>query len=207
MLHLVPLLLAFAGQAASQTTPPAQPAAQVQTAPAKAVKRAAPPPYNEKADAKAAIEAAVKAAATDDIRVLINWGANDDPVSKEFVDIRRAPELSDPRFFSDEYKVVNVDVGHLDRNLDLAKSYGVKLSAESLPAFTVLDAAGRVLANTTAAALRPNGDASAIDPTRVAAFLAEHQAPAPDAIAPFEAAIKQAKKEGKSVFVWFSAPW
>ncbi len=206
MLHALPLILALTVQAAGQQVPPPP----AQAVPAPAVKRPAPPPlYDEKANAKAAIEAAVHAAATDDIRVLINWGANDDAGSKKFADARKAPEIarSTPSFFSDEYKVVNVNVGHLDTNMDLAKTYGVKLSADVLPALTVLDATGKVIANTTAAALRPEGDIAGIDATKVAAFLKQQQAPAPDAIAPFEAALKQAKTEGKSVFVWFSAPW
>jgi thioredoxin 1 len=206
MLHVLPFMLALAGLAASQQAPPAQ----VPAVPAQAVQRPptqAPPPFDEKADAKAAIESAVQAAATDDIRVLIAWGANDDNGSKLFVAAKRAPEIASPRFFSDEYKSVNVDVGHLDKNLDLAKSYGVTLKADALPALTVIDAAGKVIANTNAATLRPGADPAGIDPVKVAAFLKSHQAPAPDAVAPFEAALKQAKREGKTVFVWFSAPW
>lgn len=207
MLHILPLFLALTVQAAGQQTPPPPPA---QAIPAATVQRRTPPPlYDEKADAKAAIEAAVHAAATDSIRVLINWGANDDAGSKKFADAKKAPEIAQlkPSFFSDEYKVVNVDVGHLDKNLDLAKTYKVKLSADALPALTLLNATGKVIANTTAAALRPAGDPAGIDAPKVAAFLKQHQAPAPDAIAPFEAALKQAKKDEKTVFVWFSAPW
>ncbi len=205
MLHVLSIFLALGGQAAGQQAPP--PPVNVPAAPAKAVQQAPPPPYNESADAPGAIATAIAGAATDDIRVLINWGANDDPGSKKFAEARRAPAIAEPRFFSDEYKVVNVDVGHLDKNLDLARSYSVNLFAGSLPALTVLDADGRVIANTTAAALRPDDDASGIDPEKLAAFLKEHQAPAPDATAQFDAALKQAKREGKTIFVWFSAPW
>jgi hypothetical protein len=205
MLHVLPIFLALGGQAAGQQPPP--PPAKVQPAPAQAVQRAPAPLYNESADARAAIATAVAGAATDDIRVLVNWGANDDPGCRKFVEAGRLPALAESRFFSDEYKVVNVDVGRADRNADLAASYGVKLSAEALPALTVLDASGEVLANTTAAALRPEGDASGIDAAKVAAFLARHQAPAPDATAQFDAALRQAKREDKMVFVWFSAPW
>lgn len=208
MLHVLPFVLVLTGQAAGQQTSPPPPPAHV--VPAPVVQRPAPPPlYDEKADAKAAIEAAVHAAATDDIRVLINWGANDDAGSKKFADARKAPEIarSTPSFFSDEYKAVNVDVGHLDRNIDLAKAYGVTLSADALPALTILDVAGKVVANTAAAAFRPEADPTGIDAPRVAAFLKQHQAPAPDAVAQFEAALKQTKNDGKTVFVWFSAPW
>jgi len=110
-------------------------------------------------------------------------------------------------FFSDEYKSVNVDVGHINKNIDLAKSYGVRLKADAFPALTVLDSAGMVIANTNASSLRPDADPTGIDALKVAAFLKSHQAPAPDAVAPFEVALKQAKQQGKIVFVWFSAPW
>ncbi len=204
MLHMLPIILALMAQAGGQQTPP--PPAQVISV---SQRPAPPPPYNERADAKAAIETAVRAAATDGIRVLINWGANDDAGSKKFADAKKSPELaqSTPSFFSDEYKLVNVNIGHLDKNLDLAQTYGVKLSTDALPALTILDATGKVIANTTAAALRPEGDGAGIDARKVAMFLKQHQAPAPDAVALFEAALKQAKAEGKSVFVWFSAPW
>ncbi len=207
MFHALPFILAFMVQTGGQQTPPSQPAKAVSVP---AVQRPAPRPlYDEKADAKAAIEAAVHSAATDGIRVLINWGANEDPGSKKFAEARRAPAIieSTPSFFSDEYRVVNVDVGHLDKNADLAKVYGATLLPDGLPALTILDATGKVVVNTTAAKLRPEGDSGGIDPPKLAAFLKRYQAPAPDAVAPFEAALNQAKSEGKTVFVWFSAPW
>jgi len=197
VLQLLPVLLAMAGQTAlpPQQTPPPP------------VVRPAPKLYSEDADAKAAVAAAIKAADTDDIRVLINWGANDDPRCAEFAVAQRAREVNATySFFSDEYKVANVDVGHLDKNLDLAKSYGVTLEAGSLPMLTVLDDQGQVLANISSKALAAAG-ATGFDSAKIAAFLTQYKAPAPDAIAPFEAAVKQAKREGKTLFVWFSAPW
>ncbi len=209
MLHVLPFVLALAGMAAGQQNPPSQ--QQIATVPVQAVQRPAarpaPPPFDEKADAGSAIKAAVTSAALDDIRVLVAWGANDDNGSTQFIAARRSPAITQPAFLSDEYKIVNVNVGHLDRNVDLAKSYGVTLKADALPALTVLDSTGRVLANTDAAALRPGADPAGIDPVKLAAFLKSHQAPAPDAVALYEAALKQAKKEGKMVFVRFAAPW
>jgi hypothetical protein len=202
-LHILCLFVTLGSQAGGQQTPPPTPP----PAKAQVVQRAPAPQYDEKADAKAAVETAIHAAATDDIRVLINWGANDDAGSKKLGDARRAPEISKPAFFSDEYKLVNVNIGHLDKNLVLAKTYRAKLSAGALPALTILNGAGKVLANTTAAALRPDGDTTSIDAAKLAAFLTKYKAPAPDAVAPFEAAVKLAKKNDKSVFVWFSAPW
>lgn len=211
VLHLLPVVLALTVQGGPpQATPPPPPArvapAQTIAAPAQ-TPRPAPKLYNETADAKAAIEAAVKAANEDDIRVLVNWGANDDPACAAFAVAIRKPEVNAAyKWFSDEYKVVYVDVGRLDKNVDLARSYGVSLEGGTLPMLTVLDQKGKALASASSATLAA-GEGSGYDSAKIAAFLTAHKAPAPDAIAPFEAAVKQAKRDGKTLFVWFSAPW
>ncbi len=184
----------------AQAAPPPPPRPPV-------VQRPAPPPlYNPAADPRAQIDAALKSAKEDGIRVLINFGSNDDEASKAFAAARRNRELSP--LFVDEYKGVNVDVGRLERNLDVARSYGVTLNAADLPALVVLDADGKVLARTSGAALRSDADPAAHDPAKIAAFLKAHQAPPPpDAQPVFDAALQQATREGKRLFVWFSAPW
>ena len=134
-LFALPFILAMGGQA---VTPPQQ--AAPPPAPA-AVQRPAPAPrklYNETADAKAAIGAAVAAAAEDGIRVLVNWGGNDCARCASYGLAQRDPAFGVK--LSDEYKVVNVDVGNADRNADVAQSLGVKLAADALPQFTILDA-------------------------------------------------------------------
>lgn len=191
------LVLAAAGQ---QAAPPAA------TQPPPVQRPAPPPPYNPQADARAQIAAALKAAGEDGIRVLLNFGANDDEPSKAFAAARRNRDLT--TFFSDEYRSVNVDVGALDRNLDVAKTYGVTLKAGDLPALAVLDAGGKVLARASAASLRSDTDPAAFDPAKIAAFLRSNQPPpAPDAQPLFDAAMKQASAQEKTLFVWFSAPW
>jgi hypothetical protein len=203
------LTLAMAGQAAPPPQAPPAPVVPAQTiaAPAQTVRPPATPPktYKEDAVAKTQIADAITAAATDDIRVLINWGANDDERCKAFIAAQRSREVAGT-FFSDEYKQAYVDVGHLDKNLDVAKMYGVKLEAGALPALTVLDQNGKVLANISSRDLA-SADATGFDAKKISAFLTTYKAPAPDAIAPFEAAVKQAKRDGKTVMVWFSAPW
>jgi hypothetical protein len=207
VLHFLPLVLAMSGQAPppQQAPPPPQ-----QSVPAATVApRQAQPPrkiYNETADAKALIATAIAGAEESDIRVLINWGANDDERSTKFPQLQRSPEIATPRFFQDEYKVAYVDVGHLDKSMDVAATYAAKPAAGALPYFTILDAHGKVLANASATELAGD-DPATIDPTKFAAFLEKHQAPAPDADPPFQAALSQAKKDGKYVFLWFSAPW
>jgi len=206
VLHLLPLVLMMSGQ--SPPPPPAKAPPQ-QATPAVVMARPPQAPrklYNDTADGAAQIATAITAAAEDDIRVLVNWGANDDERCARFPQVQRAPEISGPRFFSDEYKLIYVDVGHLDKHVEVAKAYGAKLAAGELPYFTVLDKAGHVLAGASARELAGE-DPAALDPKKVAAFLSKHQAPAPDADPPFKAALSQAKKDGKYVFLWFSAPW
>lgn len=207
VLHLLPVMFALAGQTAPPPPPPVRTVpAQTIAAPAQ-TPRPAPKLYNETANAKDAIDAAVKAAGTDDIRVLINWGANDDARCAAYATAQRAREVNATfSFFSDEYKPVYVDVGKADKNVDLAGTYGVKLDASALPALTVLDQKGKVVANISSRDLA-GADGAGFDAKKIAAFLTQYKAPASDAIAPFEAAVKQAKQEGKTLFVWFSAPW
>ena len=187
MLKFLPLALAFGIQVAQ-------------------LPQAPPKLFSADADAKEKIAATIGMAATDDIRALIVWGANDDPLSLSFDAARKSPEIARSTFFSDEYKIVFVDVGHLDKNVNLAKSYGANLAAGSLPAMTVLDDHGRPVAQARAEDLS-SAERRNIDAAKVAAFLKTNQAAAPDAVAPFEAAVKEAKASGKYVFLWFSAPW
>ncbi|MCX6538440.1 MAG: hypothetical protein NT151_05830 [Acidobacteria bacterium] len=202
-LFLLSLVLAMSGQ----TAPPAQPPPPT-VAPA-IVQKAPPAPrklYNETADAKALIAAALKSAAEDDIRVLINWGANDDALCATFLQEQRSTAVS--LKIRDDYKLVYVDVGHFDKNLDLAKSFGVTLTAGALPHFTVLDAKGAVLAQMSGKNMANEVDPAALDGKKLAAFLTKYQAPAPaEALAVFTSAVAQAKREDKEVFLWFAAPW
>ena len=81
------------------------------------------------------------------------------------------------------------------------------LTAGSLPAFTVLDESGKAIGRAVAQDFA-GADPVTLDPKKVAAFLASHQAPPPPDPEPqLRAALGQAKKDGKYVFLWFSAPW
>lgn len=204
ILHWLPVAIALTGQAIPPPPAPpptVRPAQVVGAAPVQSP-RPAPKLYNETADAKTQIETAVHAANTDDVRALVIWGANDNPQCTAFETARRA---AGGTFFSDEYKVAYVDVAKADKNLDVAKSYGVTLAADALPALTVLDQKGKLIANLSSRDIAADG--AGFDSKKLAAFLSSHQAPQPDAMAQFEAAQKQAKSEGKTLFIWFSAPW
>src|SRR5687767_1948011 len=89
MLHLIVPLVLLAPGAASPGQTAAPPVTTTQP------QRPAPPPlYNPTADAKAQIAAALKSAKEDGIRVLVNWGSNDNELSKAFAAARRSRDLA-----------------------------------------------------------------------------------------------------------------
>lgn len=111
---------------------------------------AAPLPYDELADARAAIRAALGAVGAGPRRVLIVFGANwceDCRSLDQALKSGRNAEL-----LAREFEVVKVDVGRFDRNLDVAKAYGDPIR-KGIPAAVVLSADGRVLYSTKAGEL------------------------------------------------------
>jgi thioredoxin 1 len=206
LVPVVPLLLMLAGQAPPPQTAPAPAPARPQPS--------TPKLYNEAADARAQIAAALKAAAEDDIRVLVNWGANDDEACAKFQQDLSGRGSTNPAYevirtkLSNEYRLVRVDVGRLDRNQDLAAKYRVALSAGALPHLTVLDRNGSVVAQQSARDLASApGGATVYEPEKIAAFLTQFQVAPVPADPLLAAALAEAKRDGKYVFLWFSAPW
>lgn len=192
--------------------PDATPA--VESKPAKPQK-SRPAIYNEKADAKQQIAAALAAAKANNRRVLIQWGGNwcswcilldktmktDKALSKEL---------------NYEYDVVHIDAGQPDdKNLDLATTYGADLKKNGFPFLTILDVAGKPLANQETSSLELKddngesvlGDKAGHDPKKLLDLLKKHEAtpvPAQDLL---DKALADAKAANKSVFVHFGAPW
>lgn len=202
---VVPLLLMLAGQPPPQAAP---------ATPPRPSQQAPPRLYNETADGRVQIDAALRAASEDDIRVLINWGANGDEACGRFQQDLYGRGSANPAYeairtkLSNEYRYIRVDVGRLNRHVELAASYGVKLSAGDLPHLTVLDKQGRVLAQEPARGLAAApGGPSVYDPDKIAAFLDRHQVASAAAEPLLAAALAEAKRDGKHVFLWFSAPW
>ena len=103
---------------------------------------AAPLPYDEKADAKADLQRALSAAQSSGTPVLVIFGANwcaDCRALDKALGTGKNAEL-----VSREFKVVKVDVGNFDRNLDLAERYGNPIR-KGIPAAVVLSAQDEVL--------------------------------------------------------------
>jgi thioredoxin 1 len=103
---------------------------------------AAPFPYDEKADAKADVQRALSAAKTSGTPVLVIFGANwcaDCRALDKALSSGKNAEL-----VAREFKVVKVDVGQFDRNLDVAARYGNPIK-KGIPAAVVLSPQGEVL--------------------------------------------------------------
>jgi thioredoxin 1 len=104
--------------------------------------QAADPMYNETADAKAEIKQALAQAATTGVPVLVIFGANWCGDCK-ILDMAIKQGAS-AALVAKEFKVVKVDVGRFDHNVDIAQSYGVPLK-KGIPAVAVLSPKNQVL--------------------------------------------------------------
>jgi hypothetical protein len=98
--------------------------------------------YNSSIDAKAEIAEAVHTAGTSHKRVLVvfggNWCFDCHVLDEAFHSPEIAPTLNE------SFVVVHVDIGQMDRNLDVAKKYDVPLE-RGVPAIAVLDSDGKLL--------------------------------------------------------------
>ncbi len=130
----------------------------------------AAPIYDEAADAKAAIRASLAEAEKAKLPVLVVFGANWCGDCK-MLDATMKNGPSAP-LIAKSFKVVKVDVGRFDRNVDIADSYRVPLK-KGIPAVAVLSPQGKLLYATEGGELadaRKMGDQGVYDFfTRVAA--------------------------------------
>jgi len=134
---------------------------------------AATGPYDEAADAKADIRAAIADAGQADLPVLVVFGANWCGDCK-VLDMAFKTGASAP-LIRKNFRVVKVDVGRFDRNLDVAQSYGVPLK-KGIPAVVVLSPQGKVVYATRAGEL---ADARNMGDTAIYEFFARVSGPKP----------------------------
>ncbi len=107
-------------------------------------------PYNEEANAKVEVQRALAEAAATRTAVLIVFGANWCPDCRLLDSAMKT--ASTAALLAREYKIVKVDVGRFDRNVDLARFYGVPL-ASGIPAVAIVTPANNVLYATRAGEL------------------------------------------------------
>jgi thioredoxin 1 len=112
--------------------------------------RGADVPYDEGADAKRDVRQALSLAARAQVPVLVVFGANWCGDCKMLDRAMKEGTSAPP--IKREFRVVKVDVGRYDRNLDIAESYGVPLQ-KGIPAVVILSAGNEVLYATRAGEL------------------------------------------------------
>jgi protein disulfide-isomerase len=109
---------------------------------APAVQAGPPAIYDEAADAKAAISATLADAGKAGLPVLVvfgaNWCGDCRMLDATFKNGPSAPLIAK------SFKVVKVDVGRFDRNVDIAERYRVPLK-KGIPAVAVLSPQGKLL--------------------------------------------------------------
>lgn len=171
--------------------------------------------YDEAADARQQIAAALSKAKKENRRVLVQWGGN----WCSWCILLNNTMTSDPAIkkeLSYEYDVVHVDAGQpAGKNIELAKSYGADLEKHGFPFLTILDADGKAVANQETSSLEKKdakgesviGEGMGHDAKKVLAFLKANEAKPADAQKTLTAALEEAKSSGKLVFLHFGAPW
>lgn len=196
--------LAFEERSKSEAVPPTTPEESTPDIadaelPPKPGKKGREPIYNEKADARADIQAALDRASYDNKRVLVKFGGNWCGWCFKLHDLfHQNREIA--ALLRAEYELVLVDV---NTNRDLLNEYDPN-GQHGYPWLTVLDASGKVLCNQDTASLE---DGPKHDPPRVKAFLEKWQTDRVDAEQALAAGLVRARAENKRVLVHIGAPW
>ena len=216
------LLIAIAGltapalaqdQAPKPLTILKPPGAVQPSQPAKSAAKAAI--YDERADAKQQIAAALAKAKKENQRVLVQWGGNWCHWC-HLLHERFAADAGLRKELMYEYQLVLIDAGGKDKkNMDLASSYGADLAKHGFPYLTVLDASGKAIANQETGSLEikdekgesVTGEGAGHDAKKVLTFLKGQEAAHLQADAVVKDGIDQAKASRKKVFLHFGAPW
>src|SRR3954464_60687 len=126
-------------------------------------------PYDEGANAGAAVTAAFARAQKSHKRLLIDLGANwcvDCIVLANFL---KLPEMQ--RFMAAHYEVVTVDVGRFNRNLQIPARFGVTKKLEGVPALLICTPDGKLINDKDVFA---TASASEMTPKSVADYLTKY---------------------------------
>ncbi|MET0365186.1 MAG: thioredoxin family protein [Sphingobium sp.] len=114
----------------------AVPAPRVKAASLDQLRQPLPLPYDEKADADKQVAAAKALAKKQNKKLLIDLGGNWCPDCRVFAGVLELPEVK--AFVSRHYVVVTVDVGRMDKNLQIPAHYGVD-KVRGVPAVLIVD--------------------------------------------------------------------
>jgi thiol-disulfide isomerase/thioredoxin len=125
-------------------------------------------PYDEKADANAAVAAAFARAQVSHKRVLIDLGGNWCGDCIVLANIMQLPEMKP--WLAAHYEMVAVDVGRFDKNLQIPARFGITKRLEGVPSVLIATPQGKLVNPGHVAAL---ADARSMTPQAVADWLAQ----------------------------------
>jgi thiol-disulfide isomerase/thioredoxin len=145
----------------------AAPAPTVSIASLKELPTPLPTPYDAAADADKQVALAAARAKAAGKLLLIDLGGNWCGDCRVLAGIMRLPEVA--AFVDKHYVVVTVDVGHMNRNLQIPQKYGVT-SIVGVPSILIVDRHGKLRDGGHVAAL---ADARSMNPQALADWLAE----------------------------------
>lgn len=154
-------------------------------------------------DLKKRLATVLADARADNTRVLLVFGNDETDSARKLIELM---EKNDHmiRLLKSEYEVLPVDVPDSQIGRQLARQHGVDLAATELPCLVVLSSDGGVIKKQDRAELRTDAD---YDPQRLVALLKKLAVPPLDAEELLQAALGQAEKEEKRVFIHLGAPW
>jgi thiol-disulfide isomerase/thioredoxin len=119
-----------------------------------------PLPYDEGADAHGLVRSAIERAGAQHKYVLLDFGGNWCPDCRVVAGVLSLPSVQPA--VERTFEMVEIDVGRMNRNLDIAQNYGVRIQA--VPTLIVLDPAGRMVNAGNPAAL---SDARTLSPQEI----------------------------------------
>ena len=125
-----------------------------------------PVPYDDRADADKALAATIARTKANGKRVLIDLGGNWCTDCRILAAVMELPELKP--FIAKHYEVVEIDVGRMNRNLQIPAKYGVT-KLVGVPTVLIVETNGTLINATNSADL---ADARSMNPQGIANWLA-----------------------------------
>lgn len=125
-------------------------------------------PYDENADADAAVANALARAKAEHKRLMIDLGGNWCADCRILSGVMAIPEVR--HLLDTHYVVVLVDVGRFNRNLQIPARFGITQRLEGVPSVLITDASGKLVDAGHIAAL---ADARSMTPQAIADWLAQ----------------------------------
>lgn len=134
---MIRFALAFAALALAAGPAAAAPPPRVSITDYAQLKTPLPYPYDETADASAAVDRALARAKKSGKRVIIDMGGNWCGDCRILAATMELPEMK--AFLGRHFEIVTVDVGRFDKNLQVPARYGITTRLEGVPALLVVD--------------------------------------------------------------------